>query len=299
MRTAASISTPACRAATGGSAPGLLVATLADDYGFLSLTQAAFDLTDRGVSGRDAPAALDAFIYTERGVYRSGETVFAAALLRDAKGVAIEGAPLTLVVKRPDGVEYKRATVDDQGLGGRSLAVALGEGSAAGTWSIDAYADPKGPAIGHAQFLLEDYVPERLDYQLKPGIAFATSGDPIPVSLDARFLYGAPATGLDITGAIRLKPVDGAELPGHPGFVAGLVDQQFDPVEVQFPDKAQTDDKGHADLSIDLPEGDAIKPLEARIIVDVAESGGRTVERVATLPVRAKARDDRRQEGFR
>jgi uncharacterized protein YfaS (alpha-2-macroglobulin family) len=273
----------------GGAAPNVLVATLGDDYGFLSLTQAAFDLTDRGVSGRDAPAALDAFLYTERGVYRSGETVYVAALLRDAKGVAKTGVPLTLVVKRPDGVEYKRVSVEDQGLGGRSLSVALATDSAAGTWSIDAFADPKQPAIGHAQFLLEDYVPERLDYQLKPGVAFAVAAEPIPVALDARFLYGAPAAGLDVTGAIRLKAVDGSELDGHPGYVAGLVDEQFNPVEVQFPDKAETDDKGHADLAIELPEGDAIKPLEAKIIVDVAESGGRTVERTVTLPVRAKA----------
>ncbi len=273
----------------GGAAPAVLVATLGEDYGFLSLTQPAFDLTDRGVAGRDAPAALDAFLYTERGVYRSGETVFVAALLRDAKGVAQQGLPLTLVVKRPDGVEYKRETVADQGLGGRALSVALATDSAAGTWSIDAFADPKAPAIGHAQFLLEDYVPERLDYQLKPGVAFATASEPIPIALDARFLYGAPAAGLDVTGAIRLQAVEGAALPGHPGFVAGLVDAQFEPVEVQFPDKVRTDEKGHADLAIDLPEGDAVKPLEARIIVDVAESGGRTVERVVTLPVRAKA----------
>ena len=70
----------------GGSAPGLLVAALGDDYGFLSLAQNAFDLTDRGVAGRDAPGGLDAFLFTERGVYRSGETVFATALLRDSKG---------------------------------------------------------------------------------------------------------------------------------------------------------------------------------------------------------------------
>ena len=280
---------PGLARGTGGLAPGVLIATLADDYGFLNLAQSPFDLTDRGVAGRDAPAALDAFLYTERGVYRSGETVFVAALLRDAKGAAKSGVPVTLVVKRPDGVEYKRASLDDQGLGGRGLALALVSEAMAGTWSIDAYADPKAPAIGHAQFLLEDYVPERLDSQLKPGVGFAVPGEPIPVALDARFLYGAPAAGLDVTGAIRLKAVDGSQLPGHPGFVAGLVDQQFDPVEVQFPDKAQTDDKGHADLSIELPEGDAIKPLEAKIIVDVAESGGRTVERTVTLPVRAKA----------
>ena len=66
------------------------------------------------------------------------------ALLRDAKGVARPGLPLTLIVKRPDGVEYKRATLPDEGLGGRAYAIPLLSGSAAGKWSIDAYADPKG-----------------------------------------------------------------------------------------------------------------------------------------------------------
>ena len=272
----------------GGSAPGLLVATLADDYGFLSLAQNAFDLTDRGVAGRDPPGALDAFLYTERGVYRSGETVFLTALLRDSKGVARPGLPLTLIVKRPDGIEYKRATLPDGGLGGRAYAIPLLSGSAAGKWSIEAYADPKGDSIGRVEFLLEDYIPERLDFTLKPAKPIIAPGEPVELSLDARFLYGAPASGLDVTGAIRLEAVEGAALAGHPGYVAGLADDDFTTVESQFTDKVQTDAKGHADLSVDLPEGSSTRPLEAKLIVDVAEPGGRTVERTVTLPVRAK-----------
>ena len=272
----------------GGSAPGLLVATLGDDYGFLSLAQNAFDLTDRGVAGRDPPGALDAFLYTERGVYRSGETVFLTALLRDSKGVARPGLPLTLIVKRPDGIEYKRATLPDGGLGGRAYAIPLLSGSAAGKWSIEAYADPKGDSIGRVEFLLEDYIPERLDFTLKPAKPIIAPGEPVELSLDARFLYGAPASGLDVTGAIRLEAVEGAALAGHPGYVAGLADDDFTTVESQFTDKVQTDAKGHADLSVDLPEGSSTRPLEAKLIVDVAEPGGRTVERTVTLPVRAK-----------
>jgi len=96
------------------------------------------------------------------------------------------------MVKRPDGVEYKRMIVADQGLGGRAVAVPLLSDAMAGKWTIDAYADPKGQAIGHAEFLLEDYVPERLDFALKTAKPTATPGEPIDVSLDARFLYGAP-----------------------------------------------------------------------------------------------------------
>ena len=59
----------------GGQAPAAIVAADKADYAFLSLKSTAFDLSDRGVAGRQVPTGLDAFVYTERGVYRSGETV--------------------------------------------------------------------------------------------------------------------------------------------------------------------------------------------------------------------------------
>ncbi|MEZ5789107.1 MAG: MG2 domain-containing protein, partial [Xanthobacteraceae bacterium] len=118
----------------GGLAPALVVASDAgNDYAFLSLKSPPFDLSDRGVTGRAAPAALDAFVYTERGVYRTGETVHVTTLLRDGIGIAAPGVPVTLVVERPDGVEYRRAVVADQGLGGRSLDVPIASTASTGT----------------------------------------------------------------------------------------------------------------------------------------------------------------------
>ena len=104
----------------GGLSPALLT-VMSDkaDYAFLSLKTNAFDLTDRGVSGRAVPAGADAFVYAERGVYRSSETVYLTALLRDGQGNAMTGGPLTLVIERPDGVEFRRAVLPDQGAGGR------------------------------------------------------------------------------------------------------------------------------------------------------------------------------------
>ena len=73
----------------GGLAPAVLVAETPDgDYAFLDLATAAFDLTDRGVKGRDAPGPIDAFAYTDRGVYRPGEDVHLTALARDRAGKA-------------------------------------------------------------------------------------------------------------------------------------------------------------------------------------------------------------------
>src|SRR5215510_3816679 len=151
----------------GALAPAMLIASdSGGDYAFLNLKTPGFDLTDRGVSGRAVPAGLDAFVYTERGVYRSGETVQVTALLRDGQGMAALNVPLTLVVERPDGVEYRRAVVADQGLGGRALPVALVASAPTGTWRVRAFADPKRPPVGEATFLVEDYVPDRIEFDL-------------------------------------------------------------------------------------------------------------------------------------
>jgi hypothetical protein len=76
----------------GGLSPAMLTVTSDKaDYAFLSLKSDAFDLSDRGVSGRQVPAGADAFVYAERGVYRSNETVYLTALLRDGQGNAVTG----------------------------------------------------------------------------------------------------------------------------------------------------------------------------------------------------------------
>ncbi len=272
----------------GGMAPGLVVAgDNGGDYNFLDLGAAPFDLTDRGVKGRDAPKALDAYVFAERGVYRSGETVNLTAILRDAHGAAASGVPLTLVVKRPDGVEYKRAAVADQGLGARAWSVDLLPGVATGTWRAQAYADPKGAALSETTFLVEDYVPERLDVNLKPRDAFARLNQPTTVDVDAKFLYGAPGAGLDVSGEVTLRAVDGGAAPNMPGYVAGLQDEEFESVHNDIEESATTDDKGKASIDVPIPDGKAPRPLEAEIILRVGETGGRAVERVVTLPVRS------------
>ena len=129
----------------GGLAPALLIAERRKgDYAFLSLKAPAFDLTDRGVAGRDAPAGLDAFVYTERGVYRSGETVQVTALLRDGQGIA---SPRRAADARGRAARRRRIPPHrgaGPGLGGRSLSVPLISSAPTGTWRVRAFTDPKG-----------------------------------------------------------------------------------------------------------------------------------------------------------
>ncbi|MBN9049895.1 MAG: alpha-2-macroglobulin family protein [Rhizobiales bacterium] len=268
----------------GGSSPSLVIAREQNDYVFLNLKGPAFDLSDRGVGGRAAPAGLDAFVYTERGVYRSGETVHVTTLLRDAQGKAAPGTPLTLVMERPDGVDYRRTVAADQALGGRAWSVPLVASATSGTWRVKAYTDPKRPPVGQTTFMVEDYVPDRLEFALTTDAKELSQKDDTSFALDGHFLYGAPASGLDLEGEVVIQAAK--ERAGFAGYQFGLADEQITAVRQPLEDLPQTDDKGKADISVKLDTlPDATRPLEAQVMVRMAEAGGRAIERSVTLPV--------------
>ncbi len=269
----------------GGQSPAMIVASDAKgDYAFLSLKTPAFDLSDRGVSGRPVPAGLDAFVYTERGVYRSGETVQVTALLRDQQASAALGAPLTLVVQRPDGVEYRRSIVADQGVGGHALAVPLVASAPTGTWRVRAYTDPKRAPVGEASFMVEDYVPDRLEFDLASSAKSVSKGNPAEVTVDGRYLYGAPTSGLELEGEMVIAPA--SERAGFAGYQFGLSDEEVEATRQPLDDLPDTDANGKARFQVTLDkEPSATRPLEAQILVRMAEAGGRAVERKLTLPV--------------
>jgi len=269
----------------GGAAPALLTATDGHgDYAFLNLKGPAFDLTDRGVGGRPAPAGLDAFVYAERGVYRSGETAYLTALLRTAQGAAAADVPLTFVIERPDGVEFRRTLVADQGLGGHSLSLALPGSAPTGTWHVRTYTDPKRAAVGETTFLVEDYVPDRIEFDLTSPSGRISQKVPAKISVAGRFLYGAPAADLDLEGELTITAAK--ERAGFAGYQFGLADEEVDAVQQPLADLPTTDAAGKATFPVQLeklPESSG--PLEAQIAVRMAESGGRAVERKITLPV--------------
>ena len=271
----------------GGLSPALLtIMSEKADYAFLSLKTNAFDLTDRGVAGRATPVGADAFVYAERGVYRSNETVYLTALLRDGQGNAMTGGPLTLVVERPDGVEFRRAVLPDQGAGGRSMTLALNSAVPTGTWRVRAFTDPKGTSVGETTFMVEDYIPERIEFDLTAKEKLIKAEVPVELKVDGHFLYGAPASGLQLEGDMLVAPAASGR-PGYPGYQFGVADEESASNErTPIENLPESDAKGVATFPVKLEKAPtSTRPQEAQIFVRMAESGGRSVERKLVLPV--------------
>lgn len=269
----------------GGSAPAMVVVKQADqDIAFLSLTDPEFDLSDRGVEGREAAPPVDVFVTTDRGAYRAGETVYVTALARDAEQAAVEGLPLTAVWKRPDGVEYARAVVNDWGGGYVFTQVIVGS-APRGVWRLEMFADLEAPALASRTFLVEDFLPERIDFDLRLADAPLMVGQDssVDLTLAARYLFGAPGAGLAIEGEVLLRAAEG--VAAHPGYAFGRHDQPFS-AQMTALDGAETDQAGNAVLPVFLPQiADPHRPLEARVTIRVAEGSGRPVERQVTKAV--------------
>ena len=283
------------------AAPGLLIATLAGDYGFLSLAREPLSTSAIAESpAAIAPAALDAFLYTERGVYRSGETVYVAvrsSARRQGRGEIRLAADARRQAAGRRRVQT-RQTLPDQGLGGRALTPYRWLPELRGREMVDrGFRRPQGRQLSAGWNSCSRITsPSGSISTLHP--ANRRSSPPqdhrSPFSLDARFLYGAPASP-----ARRHRRHSAAGRPkarSLPVFtraiVAGLADDDFnrhrDPV---FRRHVQTDDKGHADLSVELPEGDEVTPPAASQDLIVRRRRIRadaTVERTLVLPVRSK-----------
>jgi uncharacterized protein YfaS (alpha-2-macroglobulin family) len=272
---------------TGGDEPVVVMAYgRNDDFSFLDLRRPAFDLTDRGVGGRASPGPVDAYLYTERGIYRPGETVQSVALLRDRVGAAVT-APLTLVADRPDGMEVARTVVKGDLLtaGAAAWTLPLSPTAPHGRWQISAYVDPTADPVGRVEFDVSDFVPQRLKVSLTPVEKILHANSDLHVRAESRFLYGAPASDLSGEGEARIT-TDPDPYPDFSLYQFGRVDDSFSDVTVTL-DVPATDATGVTTATGSIGDlADTTLPLKAIVKVSIHEPGGRTTDKTVDIPVR-------------
>jgi uncharacterized protein YfaS (alpha-2-macroglobulin family) len=264
---------------SGAAAPALLMAENGtQDVAFLSLSDPAFDLSDRGVEGRAPSPPIDTFITTDRGAYRAGDIIYVTVLNRDDNAAALRELPITAILKRPDGVEYSRTGSQNSVAGGHVFALPTDGSVPRGVWRVDVLSDLAAPALASQTVLVEDFVPERIDFDLTLPDAPMRLGDTPPLRVDVQYLFGGAGANLAVEGEVRLRAT--RSLKGWDGYLFGRYDTQFTARSSYLGD-AVTGADGTVTLPLKLPliEERPDQPLLAETIVRVAEGSGRPVER--------------------
>lgn len=272
----------------GTMAPRLVVATNAKgELAALDLNRSPVDLSEYTVGGRRTPGPVDAYVYSDRGIYRPGETVELTSLLRDRAGRQVTGRNGHLIIYRPNGLVASKTRFTDPKSGAVTQSFVIPRGASRGEWRASIEIDGLTAPAGEMRFAVEDFVPQRIAVDVtadqdKPMKAGATR----PVDIAARFLYGAPGAGLTVKTEARMEP-DPKPFQAFEGFTYGRHDQTFEQQILEF-DDVTTDGAGKAvvRLSPGTAGSNSGIPLRLNTVVSVLEPGGRAVSESVRVPYR-------------
>lgn len=104
------------------------------------------------------------------------------------------------------------------------------------------------------------------------------------IEVTARYLYGATAPGLTVTGDIAVSPVD--VLAAYPNYRFGRGDDTMRRIARPIDDAPETDEAGNASVTIFLPNlPQTTRLLRDQAVIRITDTSGRAVERQLSLPV--------------
>jgi uncharacterized protein YfaS (alpha-2-macroglobulin family) len=281
----------------GASAPKMLMAYGPQaDLAVLDLERSPVDLSKHGVggrqadesitAGRSAKTSVDGYLYSDRGIYRPGETVHLVAMIRDLKARAIKDRKGTLLIKRPSGVEFQKIAFNDTPEGVVARDIVLPKAAPRGRWSALLQMEGVDQPSGNLSFAVEDFAPQRLEVKTDAREARPLTGEESrQINIFARFLYGAAGAGLQTQGEARLR-ADPNPFPQFKDYEWGDQQTPFEEKYVELP-QTVTDGDGRAVLVLAASEaGDTRQPLVAAATASVFEPGGRPVREGMSLKVR-------------
>lgn len=187
------------------------------DLTWLDLRGAAdVNLATADTAGRPyLRSGYEAFLFTERGVYRPGETAHLRALVRGPNLSTPGEFPVKWQLRRPDLRDWQSQTVTLAPDGAAALDVKLPDDLPTGRWTADLQMPgERGAALGTATFFVEDFIPNRMKVKLdvatdgaKPATSrLALTDAPVRAELQADYLFGQPVAGRPATLTIRTEP---------------------------------------------------------------------------------------------
>jgi len=283
---------PSLRGLQREQEPVALVARKGDDLAFIPwaknerhLDTSRFDVG--GVAYSEI-SALEASLFTERGIYRPGESINIGGIVRQRDWAGdLTDLPLELVVFNAKQDVAGRYPLNLEAGGVFSQTISTAETAPTGPWRVQlerpkpADAEPRQRSVylGAVIVRVEEFQPDRqkikAKFQPDAGDGWR-SPDGLEVAVQLDTLFGIPAAKRRVAGKLFLSPAT-PSFAKWPGWQFGIPDSnRFDTKEIPLAD-ATTDENGQATLPLNL-EAHTAPMLRARVELEGFEAdGGRGV----------------------
>ena len=276
-------------------------------------------LADHDTAGQPyLRAGHEAFLYSDRGVYRPGEMVHLRAIVRGPDGVTPPPFPVRWQLRRPDLRDWRSeiATLDADGACG--LSVKLPADLPTGRWSahlgLPGEKGEQAAFFGTVTFQVEEFMPDRMKVTLELGegkaARFQLDDKPLTGQVRADYLFGQPVADRPAAIVARLDPTS-FQPKDWKGWTFGDAAQTATALGIAHAEghrgelpAVQLDERGKAHIEIDLaalaegkgdddsPRRPTVakhsaypEPWRLTVTASVSEVGGRAVSATRELSV--------------
>ncbi|MBV7582265.1 alpha-2-macroglobulin [Pseudomonas sp. PDM33] len=275
--------------------PLMYVVSRGNDQSFLPINQNShrLDLSRFDVGGKqDAgdSTRLAAYLFSDRGLYRPGETAHLGMIVRqsDWKG-QLQGLPLELQITDPRGMTIVRQRLTLSASGFETYDFASSEVAPAGDYTANLSLigqDQRRIALGSTSFKVRDFEPDRMKVSLSLSdvpVAGWLAPQQVAARLKALHLFGAPASDRRITGRMVLSPTY-VSFPRYADYRFLIADSLSEANQEDLAE-SKTDAQGQATLDLGLKRF-ADSTYQLQVLAQVYEAeGGRNVAAQSTLLV--------------
>lgn len=253
----------------------LITAKSGTDYTYLPFSQTEVSTSRFEVGGkRINETGLDAFLYPERDLYRPGETMHIAGIIRGYDWSIPEPIPVRIQVNSPSGKEFKsvRKTLSNQG--GFETAIEIPNGVMTGTYTVQLYSS-NDIVLATKYISVEEFMPDRIKVTAHNNKKEYKPGETITSTIQADNLYGTPASERNWQSELNIWP-DPFYSSKYPNFDFTIYDGEdyFETLTTE----GQTDEAGAGVATYDINANYANQGiLQGRILTTVFDESGRPV----------------------
>ncbi len=268
--------------------PALVAVSYGGETNYLPLSyKTQIDMSQYDDVGGVYLSGSRAFLYGDRDLYRPGDTVVAAGVVRNEEMGTPDGAPIKVKLFTPRDKLYKELHVNLNSEGGFSEKIYIPTAMTTGSYRMTAEL-PNGAVLATRYINIEDFIPDRITYELELNKESYDIGDDVKVSASVRNLYGPPAANrkYEIDFSLNYKTFYSEKFPDY-NFALSDGDRLSGKVRVDWKTlEGKTDENGEFEEVIKIEE--KLKNsglLSGRAEATVFDETGRTVERSRNFEV--------------
>ncbi len=267
----------------GDFEPFVITATKDGDLSYLKFTECLLPSAEFDIQGRPFLAkGYESLIYSDRGVYRPGETVHLVNVVRAVNGELPKEFPYILYIDDPQGMEYKRykLTTKDDGL--ESVDIDMPSFAKTGSYKVAAKIGDE--VIGQYSYQVEEFMPDRIKTTLTIEGDDYSVGDDIEIKVNGTYLFGTPCKGNRVVSQVKIGTSNfGSDK--YPDYIFSDNSRKFTSITKNLPNEI-LDDQGNHSYYYRVPSN--LTPpsaLEIMASATVLEEGGRGVNDYGSVPV--------------